>query len=916
MKPGNTLTLMTALAVGLVSYASQQARAQTWDVLNETYGSGAGELSFISSYNFVFGSDTPAETLSAGKATLTIPKAGSGVAVVYPYKPANLPAWDTDTEVTIEWKVAFRQGASALVTFSQTEDKNASAWGGYGELDMVYPTTYTLNAIADYGRRITGENLAPSGFDSSVPHIYRFVRQGGVNSLYLDNYPVPLISPMVNFAAAAAGDGYRWGWAFYKNAASDSEVDMYYLKIAHGPFPPPDTIAPNLVSASRDPTDLTKVAVQFSEAVQTSTATNIGNYSVNFGGPVLAAARTAPANVLLTLTSALVGTVTNILTVTGVQDLASNSIAPGSQLTISVPTNIWNVMDENYGNGPGEVSFTNSYYYDFTSTAPDETLSAGKSTMNLPQGSYRNYPCKTPTSLPAWAGGGADVTIEWKFAFHGGASANVYVAENQSGGSWGHILSFERDYAANYQANEIVDYYMRDAATNLAPAGFDGGLPHIYRLVRQGDVNSLYLDGQLLKQALTSGPGAAGDAYRLYWGFYENVNSPSSVDVYYFKAANGAVIPGPADNTAPTAVSAIRGITDYMKVTVVYSERVQAGTAINTSHYSINHGGPVLAVSEINSTTFLLTLSSSLSDTVVNTLTINGVKDLAGNSIALNTQVTVNTALWDVIDEKYGNGAGEVSFNASYDYALFGKTPPLETLSPGKATLSLDQGAGYKYPVKPASVPAWQGGGAEVTIEWKLAFHNGAGGHLWLSENEISGLSGWGHILSFNNNYTAGGAYEANYIEDYYMGANAVNLAPPGFDSSQPHVYRIVRKAGTDSWYLDGQLLKQALVNGPGAAGDGVIRLEWGFNENPDTPSSIDMYYFRAAKGALVPQVTLAFVRNGNQLTFSWDAEGYALQENSVLTDTVGWTNTPGGSVSGVSVTMGSGNKFFRLEQQ
>jgi YD repeat-containing protein len=92
--------------------------------------------------------------------------------------------------------------------------------------------------------------------------------------------------------------------------------------------------------------------------------------------------------------------------------------------------------------------------------------------------------------------------------------------------------------------------------------------------------------------------------------------------------------------------------------------------------------------------------------------------------------------------------------------------------------------------------------------------------------------------------------------------------------------------------------------------------LEWGFNPNADTPSLVDVYYLKAANGALLPEVTLHFTRNGNQLTFSWDAEGYALQENSILTNAAGWTNTPGGNVSGVSVTMGAANKYFRLKQQ
>ena len=271
---------------------------------------------------------------------------------------------------------------------------------------------------------------------------------------------------------------------------------------------------------------------------------------------------------------------------------------------------------------------------------------------------------------------------------------------------------------------------------------------------------------------------------------------------------------------------------------------------------------------------------------------------------------------WNVINETYGSGPGEVSFNASYTYA-FGSTAPGETLWPGKATLNLPQGTGARYPVKtPNTLPAWAGGGADVTIEWKLTFQNGAGGHLWLSENQSASSSSWGHILSFNNDYNTG-AYEANSIEDYYT-RNGVSVAPPGFDSSLPHVYRIVRRTGTTSWYLDGRLLKQALVTGPGAAGDGLLRLEWGFNENPGSASSADVYYFRAANGAFPPEappiaVRLNYARNGSQLALSWDAAGYVLQKASSLGNPTCWFNVTNGQTSPVIVPLDGAIKFYRL---
>ena len=213
-----------------------------------------------------------------------------------------------------------------------------------------------------------------------------------------------------------------------------------------------------------------------------------------------------------------------------------------------------------------------------------------------------------------------------------------------------------------------------------------------------------------------------------------------------------------------------------------------------------------------------------------------------GNTLTLMTALAVGLVsyasrearaqTWDVFNETYGSGAGEVSFNANYTY-MWGPPALTETLSPGKATLSLDAGSGPHYPMKDPTLPAYAGGGADVTLEWKIAFKDGASGTIYLADNQSSAAYTWGHILLFNRNYD--GNYVANEIEDYY--AHNVSLAPPGFDGSLPHVYRIVRQSGVDSWYVDGQLVKQTLVSSAAAAADGC-RLEWGFNENASSGQS------------------------------------------------------------------------------
>ena len=268
--------------------------------------------------------------------------------------------------------------------------------------------------------------------------------------------------------------------------------------------------------------------------------------------------------------------------------------------------------------------------------------------------------------------------------------------------------------------------------------------------------------------------------------------------------------------------------------------------------------------------------------------------------------------IWDVIDEAYGSGSGRVSFNASYSSA-FGSTTLVESLSSNMATLTLARGSAPHYPVKlPASAPAWSGcgPGADVTLEFKLALHQGASGNLYVSQSQASASSTWDHLLCFDRTYSTG--YKLNELEDYNS-RNNVNIAPAGFDSSLVHTYRIVHQAGASSLYLDNSLLK-TLIDGSGASADGY-RLEWGFVENTNSASTVDVYYFKAANGAFPPPVTLGYSRSGSQLTLSWAAAGYSLQENTNVANPNGWTATAGGTASPVAITIGPGTKYFRLKK-
>ncbi len=60
---------------------------------------------------------------------------------------------------------------------------------------------------------------------------------------------------------------------------------------------------------------------------------------------------------------------------------------------------------------------------------------------------------------------------------------------------------------------------------------------------------------------------------------------------------------------------------------------------------------------------------------------------------------------------------------------------------------------------------------------------------------------------------------------------------------------------------------------------------------------------------------TLSIAAAGNQVTVAWSGAGWVLQENTNLGNPAGWTDVPGATASPATLTIGPGNKFFRLKK-
>ena len=197
----------------------------------------------------------------------------------------------------------------------------------------------------------------------------------------------------------------------------------------------------------------------------------------------------------------------------------------------------WDIIDETYGNGSGQVTFHDSYDYDDNGYMV-ETLFDGYA--ELSPGLLGAYPCKTNISgFPI----NSDVTIELKVQDVSKSGLEIFYSEtnNRLTSAWNNTVYINYSSAGS---DTIVD--LNKSLENLAPEGFDGSEIHTYRFVRQ-DVKSLFYlfdnDTPYLLSELTNLNGAANDGRNLMFG----IPSPAeNYRFYHLKMGSGAEIPEPA----------------------------------------------------------------------------------------------------------------------------------------------------------------------------------------------------------------------------------------------------------------------------------------------------------------------------------------------------------------------------------
>ncbi len=435
-------------------------------------------------------------------------------------------------------------------------------------------------------------------------------------------------------------------------------------------YTPPDLTPPTLVSAT--PVNGTTVQVIFSEPVGDS-ALLLGNYSLNNGVAITAAARGPDASTII-LTTTTMSPANYVLTVNNVADVAGNLIAANSQATFSVYGIIFGSaasavdLDGNntasltfaqgalvngyivvgismWDSAPGASINQNGVFYDNVQmvrlgtrqsvNAGAEVYLYGLAVGAKPAG---NYQVRMTGSEPI-----AEIIF--------GVASFSGVAQTGSAGPWAQ----NRGTAANNRTatvnvtsvagDMVVDIFGHTFGTSVLGAG----QIEIWSREDATDRN----DG------VSSRKPAIGTATALS----HTLNSSQGEWAIGAVALKVGGPPAP-DTTPPTIVSATA--TGPTSVAVLFSEAVALASAQTVANYAINNGVTIsAAVLGADSRTVTLTTSTLLGSYV---LTVNNVTDLAlpPNAIAANSQAPFNWT-WTLT-------GGAITINASGNGAPYPST--------------------------------------------------------------------------------------------------------------------------------------------------------------------------------------------------------------------------------------------------
>ncbi len=223
-------TILPTLVVVAVMAASLQAG--TWDILDEEYGNGNGQISFVDAYVWPW-SDTASEALHDGYAELT-----HGAGIDYACREngtINLPTgdWQMDVKLQLDNALGF---SFYLGDHDNVQNRSLLQVNALYSETVPHPDT-----IGDYNQRIPdGGDIQPDGFDGSAPHVYSFRSDSSKIDLYLDD---AFVATLTSGAGVDAGyEAAQFGFGASQSPGPGTSK-VYYVKISSEVVPEPTTAA-------------------------------------------------------------------------------------------------------------------------------------------------------------------------------------------------------------------------------------------------------------------------------------------------------------------------------------------------------------------------------------------------------------------------------------------------------------------------------------------------------------------------------------------------------------------------------------------------------------------------------------------------------------------------------------------------
>lgn len=701
---------------------------------------------------------------------------------------------------------------------------------------------------------------------------YRWYRNGveipNMAGSWLASYTLPYLAGLTNNA-----DKYKVQASVSGYGVFSSEVALTVTN---------DITPPTIVTNQVQVTDQIRVTLGFSELIDPATSTNLSNFILT-GGPTVGGATFGADGMTVTLVIENVLQGDNLaLTVSGVKDLAGNTMA-SKTITAAIPQ-----TPINYA--LGGIAIQNSTY-----GGAGNTPGASKAIDGNTAGNWgaQSLSCTANGELGWW-----EVDLR---ATKTVGSVNVWWRSDCCGTRNQHV--------------DLVIYDSTNTATRV----------ELLRVPLTG------ADIPPNPTVLDLGNGQVGQVVRLEHTPETDMSNENNVqmclaEVQVFPPPNGLVV-----TPDPTSWNVYAGDRIFLRSGAIGQTPITA----QWQHNGVPIPGataPELVVTNLTleqagTYTFVATNAVRTRSSQPATVVVNPRPSIAINLVARYLFTADNAT--NVLDDAPigpaktvshdGSNAGATWVDSVTDSKSVTRTGVIQfDPSLGSQQIAIQPQADLNSPV--GTIAFWINCGAP---DAKAGLFDRRGG-----------TNSWGDVLILNQNSadSPNGIPDTIFDQAYPSGLNVGGVTPVD-DNNWHHIAYVYTwlPFGIVSFYIDGKLDAELTHGDPGAWP--LDRpLEFGQSHDTYWPGYTgymdDIHIFNRCLNATeiaqlmtggVPalpptmQITLA----GSTLTITWSGAGYILQQNNNLANTTGWVDISGATTGTYTLTMpATGNSFYRLKKQ